>query len=375
MLDCARFFEQLGQAGFGFYAGVPDSLLKNFCFYVADHLPKEKHVITANEGSAIGLATGYHLATGRAAVVYLQNSGTGNALNPLLSLADPEVYSVPMLLLIGFRGEPGKKDEPQHKKQGRIMEALLASLEIPYEILGADTADPEAAIGRARHAIDGRSGPYVLLMQEGCFSEYQFQGAEAVSFELTRERAIEIVLSCTTPDDVVVCTTGKASRELFELRKRKGQSGAQDFLVVGSMGHASQIALGIALERPERRVFCIDGDGAVLMHAGGLATIGRLCPGNLVHIMINNGAHESVGGQSTGAFGVDFPKLARAFGYPHAASLETETQLEGALSQLTSSVGPAFLEVRTNQKSRKDLGRPTSTPLENKRQLMERLVR
>jgi phosphonopyruvate decarboxylase len=374
MIDCATFYGLLKERGFEFYAGVPDSLLKNFCYYVADTLPPSQHIITANEGSAVSLGAGYHLATGRIPTVYLQNSGTGNTINPLLSLADPDVYGIPMLLIIGWRGEPGVKDEPQHKKQGRVMEGLLKSMEIPYEVLDADSKDLSASIDRANESMRKRSAPYVLLMREGCFSEYAFKGAEPNPYPLSREQAIDVVLDACGPEDVVICTTGKASRELFELRKKRHEANRADFLVVGSMGHASQIALGMALQRPKRKVICIDGDGSLLMHTGGMATIGRLKPKNLVHVLINNGAHESVGGQGTGAFDVDWPAIAKAFRYADAKMHLDEAGLRQAIAQLKADAGPVLIEVRTKQGSRRDLGRPTSTPLENKQQLMKALL-
>ncbi len=374
MIDCANFYGLLKERGFEFYAGVPDSLLKNFCYYVADTLPREQHVITSNEGSAVSLAAGYHLATGRSGVVYLQNSGTGNTINPLLSLADPEVYGIPMLLIIGWRGEPGFKDEPQHKKQGRVMEEMLKSMEVPYEIVGADAQDLASTIDRAASSMKARSAPYVLLMREGCFGPYDFKGAEPNPYPLSREEAINVVLDACGPKDVVVCTTGKASRELFELRKKRDEKDRADFLVVGSMGHASQIALGIAMQRPDRKVICLDGDGSLLMHTGGMATIGRLAPKNFIHVLINNGAHESVGGQGTGAFDIDWPGIAKAFRYPSAQVLSDEASLRKAVASLKDAAGPALLEVRTKQGSRKDLGRPSSTPLQNKQQLMKAVL-
>lgn len=373
MIDCKQFFEELKSAGLEFYAGVPDSLLKNFCFYVADHLSPQQHVITANEGSAIGLATGYHLATGKIPVVYLQNSGLGNAINPLLSIADPQVYSIPMILIIGWRGEPGVKDEPQHKKQGRVMLEMLKSMEVPFEILDKQTTDLTQKISEAMNTVREKKCPFVFAIREGTFTEYKFQGAEKNSYPLTREAAIETVLDYVGKHDVVVCTTGKASRELYELRQKRGEKNRADFLVVGAMGHCSQIALGIALQRTEKKVFCLDGDGSTIMHMGALTTIGRLAPRNFIHIVINNGAHESVGGQPTGAFQVDLMGVAKMCGYKTVLSFSESETLNQTLAAALDQEGPVFMEVRTSQSSRKDLGRPQSTPLENKKQFMQAL--
>jgi phosphonopyruvate decarboxylase len=372
MVSCHSFFEALKSSGFEFFAGVPDSLLKNFCFYVSDNLPPSKHIITANEGSAVALASGYHFATGKIPVVYFQNSGLGNTINPVLSLADNEVYSVPMLLLVGWRGEPGVKDEPQHLKQGKVMLSMLESMQVPFEVLGPDS-DIDAVLEKAKTYMKEKNAPFVVAVREGTFGAYELKTQEPNNYPLTRELAIESILDCVGAGDVVVCTTGKASRELYELRVKRGESNRADFLTVGSMGHASQIALGIALERPNKNVFCIDGDGSVLMHTGGLATIAKCKAKNFFHVMINNGAHESVGGQATGAFEINWQNIVQAFGYAHAFKAETVADLKSAVATMPTLGGPVFLEVRTSQGSRKDLGRPKSSPVENKRQLMEAL--
>lgn len=375
MISCPSFFEALQKRDLTFFAGVPDSLLKDFCSYVTDALPASRHVITANEGSAVALATGYHLATGKIPVVYLQNSGVGNMVNPLLSLADPEVYGVPMLLVVGWRGEPNVKDEPQHVKQGRVMPEMFRSMEIPGDTIGPDSKDFEAQLDRAVVTMREKRCPYVLSIRKDTFDAYKLKTKEKNPYVMTREAAIEAILDAVGADDVVVATTGKASRELYELRQKRGEKDRADFLVVGSMGHCSQIALGVALEKPNKRVFCLDGDGAAIMHMGGFTTIGRLAPKNLFHILINNGAHESVGGQSTGAFALDWSAIAKASGYVAASTVDTADTLKQAVAAMTSAVGPLLLEVRTCQGSRADLGRPKSTPLENKNQFMRAVAK
>src|SRR5664280_2236945 len=300
MLNCAKFFELLTSKGTDFYCGVPDSLLKSFCAYLQDSVPSNKNFITANEGAAVGLAAGVYLATNKPALVYMQNSGEGNAVNPLTSLADPKVYGIPMLLIIGWRGEPGVKDEPQHVKQGEITLELLKMLGIPYEALKKNTTP----------------SPY----------------------SLTREDAIQIILkiASTINNPVFVSTTGMASRELYESRIKMGQKGDSDFLTVGSMGHASSIALGIALHAPDRTIFCIDGDGAMLMHMGAITTIAESGVTNLKHIVINNGAHDSVGGQPTCGFKVNFGKIAKACGYQKTWLATTNGELIKACLLYTS---------------------------------------
>jgi phosphonopyruvate decarboxylase len=373
MLECKYFFDELKKSGLEFFTGVPDSLLKNFCFYIADVLPPEQHIITANEGSAVGLATGYHLATGKIPVVYLQNSGLGNTINPILSVADPEVYGIPMVLIIGWRGEPGVKDEPQHKKQGRVMLEMLKSMEIPFDIIDKDTKNVPERINQALTTVKEKSCTFVFAVREGTFSDYEYKNVEANPYQLTREAAIDSVLNCVKKEDVVVCTTGKASRELYELRNKRSEENRADFLVVGSMGHCSQIALGVALQKPNKKIYCIDGDGSSIMHMGSFATTGRLAPKNFVHILINNGAHESVGGQPTGAFEIDWGNVVKSCGYKSVLKVDDPASLQATVTKAASMEGPVLVEVRTTQGSRKDLGRPKSTPLENKKQFMKAL--
>lgn len=370
VLSPKKFFETLAEAGIGFFAGVPDSLLKDFCAFVTDHAPRERHVITVNEGSAVALAMGHYLATGEAGLVYMQNSGLGNAVNPLTSLASPDVYGIPMLFVIGWRGEPGVKDEPQHVQMGRVTQAVLEAVDVPYAVLPHDDVEAAAHVVEAKRRMTERSGPFALLVQKGTFEPYALQKNDARSFEMTREHAIARFVETVDAGSVIVSTTGMPSRELFEVREQRGEAHASDFLTVGGMGHASQIALGIALARPERRVYCLDGDGAVLMHMGGLATIADLAPRNYRHVVLNNGAHDSVGGQPTVALKADLAQAARAAGYGYARSVETDAELTVALRELASTEGPALLEVRVQKGNRKDLGRPTMTPADLKRAVM-----
>jgi phosphonopyruvate decarboxylase len=365
-------YDALSSAGVDFWAGVPDSLLKHFCAFVTDSVSADKHIITANEGSAVALASGHFMATGSVPLVYCQNSGLGNIVNPLLSLVDPLVYSIPMVLMVGWRGRPGEKDEPQHRKQGEVMFDMLQAMGVPSYLLDSrDTADVN--IARAVDTVSEakrRQGPVALVIPKGLFSTHKLSLEMPQMASLSREAAIEKLVSLLEPTDIVVATTGMIARELFEVRERRGEGHDRDFLTVGSMGHCSQIALGIALARPDRRVICVDGDGAVLMHMGGIATIGAQGPRNLLHLILNNAAHDSVGGQPTVADRIDLPGLFTASGYVYAnVAGEVESDLRIFLAQ----DGPAMLEVRVARGAREDLGRPTSSPIENRHALMGNL--
>lgn len=370
------FYEALAAEGVNFLAGVPDSLLKEFCAYVDAALPPENHVISANEGSAVGLAAGHHLATGTVPVVYLQNSGLGNTVNPLLSLADSEVYGLPVVVVIGWRGEPGVKDEPQHVKQGRVTPALIEAMEYPFRVLDGDEAEGLIHAAWAVTTARETGAPVVLLVRKGAFGKAEARRPSAAVPEgrIGREAAIALVTGNLPADATIVATTGMISRELYEQRGALGQDRASDFLTVGAMGHASQIALGIARARPDVGVVCLDGDGAVLMHMGGLATIGSSRTGNLLHIVLNNGAHDSVGGQPTVAFNIALTDVARACGYDAVEGpIDSEAEIRAALERLIALPGRRFLEIRVQPGSRADLGRPKETPAQNRDLFVGRL--
>jgi len=372
MQSCAAVYGQLRGQGLRFFTGVPDSLLKDFCAYITDHVPKSDHVIAANEGNAVALAVGHYLGTAEPALVYMQNSGIGNTVNPLLSLADPDVYSIPLLLVIGWRGEPGVKDEPQHVKQGRVMTDLLDAMEIPWFVLEASTPDSGEVVAAACNAMREKMGPAAILVRAGTFDRYTLSSDESADFPMTREDAVQAIADALSEDDIVVSTTGKTSRELFEHRKASGVQG-NDFLTVGGMGHTASIAMELARSQPARAVVCVDGDGSVIMHMGALAIIGNSAVPNLLHIVINNGSHESVGGQPTVGYDIDIPAIARACGYRQARSVSGLEDLKSEVALLRRDEGPTLLEVKVRKGSRKDLGRPTSTPIENRDALMKRL--
>ena len=373
MFSPERIFDTLKDQGISFFTGVPDSLLKDFCAYVTDHVEERAHVIAANEGNAIALAAGWFMASGEPALVYMQNSGLGNAINPLVSLADPEVYSIPMLIMIGWRGEPEKPDEPQHSKQGRILTELLDVLELPWFVLDGDSEEPELVIVQACQVLRERMMPVVLVVRTGSFSHYSLQKESTTQCCIPREEAMKIIVDLLEPGDLVVSTTGKLSRELYEYREARGEGHGNDFLTVGSMGHASSIAMGIAARRPDRRVICFDGDGATIMHMGALAVIGQSGLDNLIHIVFNNGAHDSVGGQPTVGLDIDIPQIAKACGYREARSVTEPDDIKESMNQLRFTNGPALLEVRIKKGSRKDLGRPRRSPLENRNAFMANL--
>lgn len=371
MISPKFFVDKLGELGIDFFAGVPDSLLKNICAYISDNMDEQHNIIAANEGGAVGLAAGYHLATGRVGCVYMQNSGEGNVINPLASLTDKEVYNIPVLLLIGWRGRPGVHDEPQHVKQGKITTGLLNTMGINYDVLSKDEEMAAKQIEKAVEIMNRTNEVYALVVEKDTFDTHVLQNVEKNDLVMSREEAIAAVASAMDACDAAVGTTGMISRELFEYRERAGEGHERDFLTVGAMGHASQIALGIAMMKPERRVWCFDGDGASIMHMGSMAIVSSKCPGNYVHVIFNNGAHDSVGGQPTVGLRIDFPAVAKAVGYKYALSVDDRAGLDEALSSINGMEGPVLLEVKVKKGNRKDLGRPTTTPIQNKEALME----
>ena len=353
MIEVGKFVGCIREGGVSFFTGVPDSLLKSFCAYVTDNCGGS-HVIAANEGGAVGLAAGHYLATGDPALVYMQNSGQGNAVNPRCSLADPDVYSVPMVLLVGWRGEPGVKDEPQHVKQGKVTVSLFGTLGIPTEVLPDDESSALDVTRKTVERAKAGSRPVALVVRKGLFAEYELRGRKPDIAALSREQAIEDVLKSLPDDAVVVSTTGMISREVYETRERLGQGHSRDFLTVGSMGHASMIAMGIARARPGRKVYCLDGDGASIMQMGNMAIVGSSECANLTHVVFNNAAHDSVGGQPTVGGAISLPAIAAACGYNQPGH-------------------PSFRMILVAKGARKDLGRPKEPPQENKALFMKML--
>ena len=364
------FYDILASYGIDFYAGVPDSLLKNLCAYITDHADVAHNIIAANEGGAMGLAAGHYLATSQIPVVYMQNSGEGNIINPLASLTDPDVYNIPVLLVIGWRGKPGVHDEPQHVKQGKVTTGLLNVMGIDYTVLSKDEDKAEGQIKKAVAFMQTTKQCYALVIEKDTFDTYTLQNVEKNNLPMSREEAIQTVAATLGEKDAIVSTTGMISRELFEYRTAMNQGHERDFLTVGSMGHASQIALGIALAKQDRKVWCFDGDGASIMHMGSMAIVAQKAPKNYVHVVFNNGAHDSVGGQPTVGLNINLPAVATAVGYKYVYSIESKDRLQELLEKLKEIEGPVFLEVKVKKGNRKDLGRPTTTPVQNKEALM-----
>jgi phosphonopyruvate decarboxylase len=360
--------------GSDFYTGVPDSQLKALCNYLMNTygIDQKHHIIAANEGNCTALAAGYHLATGKIPVVYMQNSGEGNIINPVASLLNDKVYAIPMVFIVGWRGEPGIHDEPQHIYQGEVTVKLLEDMDIRTFVIGKDTTDEEAAAAMEEFRkvlADGKDVAFVI--RKGALS-YEEKITYANENTMVREEIIQHILKFSK-EDPIVSTTGKASRELFETRVANQQSHKYDFLTVGSMGHSSSIALGIALQKPATRIWCIDGDGAVLMHMGSMAVIGANAPQNMIHVVINNGAHETVGGMPTVASKMDLVAVARACGYPNAVSVDSFEALDRELEAAKERKELSMIEVKCSIGARDDLGRPTTTALENKINFMEYL--
>lgn len=370
MLAPSDYLSVLNDSGVTFFTGVPDSLLKEFCACVTMTLKPEDHLIAANEGASVGLAIGHYLGTGSLPLVYMQNSGLGNTVNPLLSLASTEVYGTPMLLMLGWRGEPGKPDEPQHVHQGRVMIKMLEEMNIPVVVLSNYIAEAEVQTKAAAQRARDISGPVALVVKKNTFDKFAAPKAEA-DLPMGREEAIIAAAEVLEDEAAVICTTGMPSRELFEFRARKKAGHYRDFLTVGGMGHASQIALGLAKAQPTRPVYCFDGDGAALMHMGSMAITGQSNANNLIHLVFNNGVHGSVGGQPTVGFDIDIPQIAMACGYAKAQRVKTKEELKDAISDARTIDGVTFIEAQVRPGNRADIGRPTSTPAQNKLDMMK----
>lgn len=367
MVNTENFYNYLLNKGMTFFAGVPDSLLKNFCSCIKDKSMEKDNIITANEGNAVAMVAGRYLSTGKIGVVYMQNSGIGNTVNPLLSLTDEKVYKIPMLLLVGWRGEPGVKDEPQHAKQGEVTISLFETMGIKTIVLGENYQE-QLDYCYDYMIKEGKS--IALIVKKDTFTQYKSVSSNN-KYSMTREQSLDKVISLLSDDDFVVSTTGKTSREIFEIREKNNQSHTNDFLTVGSMGHTSSIAYGVAAGT-NKNVYCIDGDGSFLMHMGSFAVIGKNMPNNMKYILINNGVHESVGGQPTVAFDIDVKKILEAVGFNEVIEVEDEKEIENAICKQKNSSKIAII-IYTKPGSRDDLGRPTISPVENKTAFMKKI--
>ncbi len=368
-MKCEELAEIFKENELTFFTGVPDSTFKEWISFLSDGNGFDS-ITSVNECEAAANCAGYHLSTGKLGVLYMQNSGLGKVVNPHTSLLAKEVYSIPALFMIGWRGEPGEKDEPQHKMMGRIMLPLLDVLEVPYEILPAETEQARKVIKRMKQIAEQNNSPAAIIIKKGNLEEYAAKNLYKRDYEMSREDAIRIIVNNIGSLDSIISTTGKTSRELFECRISRNEK-PRDFYTVGSMGCSASIANILAIKKPGRKIFVFDGDGAALMQLGALATIGNYKARNLYHIIFDNASYESTGGQPTFSPSIDFEKIALACGYKLSKTVETKTALVNALSDIKKSEGPAMLVVKINMNSRKELGRPTSTAEENKKSFME----
>ena len=370
-MDVEKFLDIIGS---DFFAGVPDSQLKPLCNYLMYKygVDSKHHIIGANEGNCTAIAAGYHLATGKIPVVYMQNSGEGNIINPVASLLCDKVYGIPVIFIIGWRGEPNVPDEPQHIFQGEVTLKLLCDMDISSFVI-SDSTTEEQIIEKMReynNILDkGKSVAFVI--RKGALT-YNTKVEYHNKYDMYREEIIRHIVS-KSGKDPIISTTGKASRELFEIRTANGQSHKYDFLTVGSMGHSSSIALGIALNKPNQRIWCIDGDGAALMHMGAMAIIGANNPNNFIHLVINNGSHETVGGMPTVAENVDLVKIAKACGYKNSICVDNFVDLDDQLQKAKEKWELSFIEIKCCIGARQNLGRPTTTAIENKSNFIEYL--
>ena len=376
MLKTEAFFKILCHAGVRFYTGIPDSLLKPICSYLDDNVSNNKHIIAANEGSAIALAMGHYLGSKTLPLVYMQNSGIGNAINPLISLTDKEVYSIPLILLIGWRGEPKTKDEPQHIKQGKITIGMLKIMKIPHLIISKDKniSTIKKEVSRITNLAMKKKCPVAIVVRKNTFSEYKLSKRKNYPKNLlSRADVIEYLTSKINSNSIVVSTTGVTSRELLESRIKNKQSSENDFLTVGGMGHANQIALGLAIQQKNRKVICIDGDGSLLMHMGSLASIVDINCSNYLYILINNGVHDSVGGQKIGACNINFCAVAKGCGFKKVISIKNKVEIK-KINNIQNLKGPTFIEIITKPGYRLNLIRPKNSPKKNKELLLKSLL-
>jgi len=355
-----------------FYTGVPDSQLKALCNYLMNTygIDEKHHIIAANEGNCTALAAGYHLATGKVPVVYMQNSGEGNIINPVASLLNDKVYAIPAIFVIGWRGQPGIHDEPQHVYQGEITCKLLDLMDIDNFTIEKDTTVDEIKKIMQKYNTILKLGKQVAFVVKKGALTYDDEIVYQNDNEMLREEIIEHIVE-VTGENPIISTTGKASRELFEIREKNNQSHQYDFLTVGSMGHTSSIALGVAINKPDEKIWCIDGDGSALMHLGAMAVVGNNNPSNLVHIVINNEAHETVGGMPTVVNTVNLIEIARSCGYSHVSSVDNFDDLDYELEKVKNDNQLSFIEIKSSIGARENLGRPTTTAIENKMNFMK----
>lgn len=365
------FYNQMTERGFDFFTGLPDSLLTDLIQCISEKHDPRKYVIGANEGTSMGLATGWHLATKKYPVLIMQNSGLGNIVNPFLSLVDPRVYKIPMLLLLAWRGEPGKKDEPQHKVQGEVMTSLLSDLGITYEVLPDFEEGSASALDLAKSHLQNKGSPFAFLIRRSTFLPYKRKEDVPSKYELSREEALDFLVDHIGKFDAIISGAGLTSRELLEFRDSRGPVLGQDFYCLGAKGHASSIAMGVALAKPSKMVYILDGDGSFFMHMGAAPQIGARKLSNLRHIIFNNHVHESAGGMPSAGDCIDFVKLAQGSGYTYAGSASTKQEIKQHLDNMKNLNGSGLLEIKIRSFTRKDLKQLRVDPKDNKDQFMK----
>lgn len=375
MVNQDKLFASLHQMGIHFFTGVPDSLLNDFCLYLTNNIPDGEHVMAANEGNAIAIAAGNYLATGNIPLVYMQNSGIGNATNPLLSLTHSCVYSIPMILVIGWRGDPAVKDHAQHEKQGELTPILMEDMDIPFRILD----DNDTVIERFQWAYtqaQAISSPVALIAKKGILAQKEKHQEYPESTLMSREEAISAVIDILGENAIYLATTGRATRELHEQLQLHGISHQREFLNVGAMGHLSSIGLGMALGAPDKKVVIFDGDAAAVMHMGSFATNGRYHPKNLIHIVLNNGVNESVGGQLSAGQIVNLTSIAKSCGYNTLPSfIVSKQELQESVKSLVNADHLSFVDLHVRQGIRKDIPKLSINHKESIEELHQLLIK
>ena len=350
------FVTTLEDAGFSPFMGIPCSVLKPLLDYIADGNCSTRNYLCSSEGDAMGLAAGFSLS-GKLPVVYMQNDGYGNAINPLSSLL--LLYKLPVLLLISWRGEPGAKDAPQHAVMGSVILSLLDTFEIPYIVLDNEERNLKDSVTRAKNHCMAESKPFAFVIRKGYFDRYNASISQSNTMLNRRLEYIRLLSAKLQPNDVLLGTTGFAGREMYQIVTHKGK-----FYMMGSMGCLASLGLAIALEQPDKRIILLDGDGAILMKMGALATVGYHRPSNLIHICFDNRSYESTGGQPTLSTTVDLRAVAKACGYTTVHNIKTTGEFEAMWNNEAKYPKPHFLHIEINPGTEEELARPSISPEE-----------
>ena len=338
-----------------FFTGVPDSVLKELS-YTLQNKDKKEHIIATNEGTAVSIGIGHYLSTKEVPCVYMQNSGLSNALNPLLSIAHEKVYAIPLILIIGWRGSPRIKDEPQHNVKGKITESILKLLNIKYTILRSindlDKFEKQIKFSKKKNSI------VACLIEQGTLEKIDRIKKNSDFYKLNKELFLKTLLQSLDKNTKVISSTGYNSRELMHIRSKYKIIKTKDFYMVGGMGHTSSVALGYSLTS-KKKIICIDGDGSFLMHLGAIKTAGTFANKNFKYILLNNNSHDSVGGQNTYANNINFEKLSKSLGFKKFYSIKNDKNLKKTIKTFLSDDTLSFLEVKVSNSKIKNLPRPT----------------